>query len=790
MQNNEAPPGRVFMNSSSDQVRAGGATPLTRRPERRWMLVGGGLLIVLTVGLQLGSSSSDESWAIWNALILAMLLYSTGCLWLRGSAARTTRAREFWRTINVGVFAWLVAHLLDWAWYSFVSKSAQFVMSSLSGLLYTALYLFFMAAVLRLVQPESAGQRNGSRRLDNSRRLDFAGLTIFALGLQVYFVGIPSWLDEAGWQAVRRDASFPNIVFDVYLLIVCWLQSRDTPAQRRVLRALAVTAGCWATTDLLDLLSYSQKFDPWYPPSPSLWELLWFAWFLPFLWAICAPLGIGSEDESTSSPRTELLRSWLPLAGFAFFVPSLHLALYWLGWLDLGFRSARDGFTLVYFAILAALILWKQRRQERVVRDLEDSQELAVRRLREERTRAESALRAKSDFLATMSHELRTPMTGILGTASLLAVTPLAELQRDLVETLHSSGEMLRRLLDDILDLSKIEAGKMELSNVAFDPRVELTAVAALFRGAAADKGLRFEVQISSDTPAQVIGDPLRLRQIITNLISNAVKFTDRGRVNIELAALRRPDSDQKLHLRIHVADSGVGIPDDQLPRIFESFEQLDSSSTRRHEGSGLGLAICRRLLDLMGGEIRVQSLPNLGSSFVVDVPVQLPELETHGPVPGDAETSVSPGRGGTPAPPASMPAPEAEPLGWHVLIAEDLDVNQRLIKAMLKLLGCTTETACNGREALERLDGQLFDLILMDVRMPEMNGLEATRHIRERFAGREASRPRILAVTANSMPEDRDRCFEAGMDGFLAKPFRLETLRLAMCQVMARGDA
>ena len=703
--------------------------------KRRQWLAAAGLLMVAAVVLQARAQTIDDSYFLWDVLTTLMLAFCALGLWKRRRLARTSDAAAFWGWLTIGILLWLAAHLADWAVRADLFDSLRIPVSAASGLLYVGLYVAFLAALLRLVPAPPTGGK------DILRGLDFVGLILFAVGIQAYFVAIPAALGDAGWQALGRgDAYFPNVFLDVYLLAVCLVQSRNTPAHRHVLRALAFTALCWTATDLLDLLSFFGGQESWYPPSPSLWELLWFAWFVPLVWAIGSPLGNMQKDTAGRTDRTEVLRSWLPLAGFAFFVPSLHLALHALGWLDDSLRSSRDAFTLSYFGVQAGLLLWKQKRQERVVRDLEDSQELTLRRLREERSRAESALRAKSDFLATMSHELRTPMTGILGAASLLGERPLGESERELVQILHGSGDILRRLLDDILDLSKIEAGKLELSNVEFDPRQEIEAVAALFRDVAAGKGLRFDLEMARDTPTRVIGDPLRLRQIVTNLLSNAVKFTDRGRVGIDLSANSRADASHAVNLRIQVSDSGVGIPEDEVPRIFESFEQLDGSSTRRHEGSGLGLAICRRLLDLMGGEIHVDSRPRVGSTFSIEVPVRLPGQAPE-TLRRKAQTPVA---GQKVAFSASEPEPTqtAEPLGWNVLIAEDLDVNQSLMEAMLKSLGCTSEIANNGREALERMDDQSFDLVLMDVRMPEMDGLEATRHIRERFVDRESDRP------------------------------------------------
>lgn len=381
---------------------------------------------------------------------------------------------------------------------------------------------------------------------------------------------------------------------------------------------------------------------------------------------------------------------------------------------------------------------------------------------------ARAAVEAKAAFLATMSHELRTPMNGVVGMAGVLRGTaPLTAEQADCVETIYASGTMLLGLINDILDFSKVDAGKMELERRPFDPRRCVGEAVAAVASRAREKGLELVAETAPDLPGQVLGDGPRLRQVLMNLLGNAVKFTPKGRVSLRTTAT--PEGREHVRLKFEVEDTGIGIPQDKQNRLFQVFTQVDSSTARMYGGSGLGLAISQKLLGLMGGRIEVESEAGLGAVFRFDLRLQISAAVAA--VDAEAEAALA-------APPTDGPR-------LRVLLAEDNAINLKVALAMLRRLGCQPRTATTGREALAACATEQFDLVLMDVQMPEMDGLEATRRIR-RLMDRQ---PVIVAMTANAMDGDRELCLEAGMDDYVTKPITLDTLRRALaCQRRGSG--
>ena len=393
---------------------------------------------------------------------------------------------------------------------------------------------------------------------------------------------------------------------------------------------------------------------------------------------------------------------------------------------------------------------------------------LAMDELVEARDAAEAANVLKSHFLANMSHEIRTPLNGVLAMAQIMAMGDLQLKQRERLGVIRQSGEALLTVLNDILDLSKIEAGRMELENADFDTEDMARKIEAAHQPAATEKGLSFSVEVTPAAAGVRRGDSIRLQQILNNLTANAVKFTHSGEVRVLIDGEGEDGSDG---LKVSVTDTGIGVPSDKLPLLFQKFSQVDSSTTRQFGGTGLGLAICRELAQLMGGNVWAESIQGVGSTFFINAPVR--RVSAAAPL---AEPSA-------PAPTA------AEIASLKILAAEDNATNQLVLKTVISTFGLDVDIVPDGQKAIEAWEKGQYDLILMDIQMPVMDGVTATREIRQTEARTGRRRTPIIALSANAMVHQVKEYLNAGMDMHVAKPIQLSKLHEALEHVLNHAD-
>ena len=439
-------------------------------------------------------------------------------------------------------------------------------------------------------------------------------------------------------------------------------------------------------------------------------------------------------------------------------------------WNDEVLLTRKDGSTFMAFVSIGYFRKFDVEYLLYRVRDITDEYNARQDIIRA-RDEAEKALRAKSDFLAMMSHEIRTPMNGIIGMTELLRGTPLNSGQQRFIDTISNCGRDLLVIINDILDFAKIESGKLDFEYNTFQPHTMVNDLVLLLGNQASQKGISLTAKVGHCVPANLKGDALRIRQVLINLLGNAVKFTLQGSVHLDVSCI------EGKRFLFRVTDTGIGIRREDLDRLFDSFVQVDSGAARKFGGTGLGLAISKRIVEAMGGSLRVESVYEKGSTFSFEIPLERVELE------GEALSSPATDEPKSSAPTVSNDDNERF-ASLRVLVAEDNAINRQVVGYLLQRLNVEAMMAHDGKEAVDLSAEYPVDLILMDLQMPEMDGLEATRYILQREA---IKPPQIVAMTANALPEDRIRCREAGMTGFLPKPMLLDDLRKVLEEVLER---
>lgn len=557
------------------------------------------------------------------------------------------------------------------------------------------------------------------------------GIYVFPL-IPALLITTTTYKSDHPWLFWGATAS---ILIAITVRILLWLACRGITAFHPGLLvgvgALTVAMGSGASGVLLAGAVRFYGFEAW-----------------PFTVTLLFCLGVAAGSTVTFTPSFALLQLNLS----ALLLPAVLVAL-------VASDSRSAAFVLMIGFFLAFLLLqghrlhavyWKALRDRALesarARELEAAQKAAV-----------EANFAKGQFLANMSHEIRTPMHGILGMAQLALEAQTPEESRRHITTLRISAESLLHILNDILDFSKIEAGKLALEDISFPLRQLIADLGDLVLFQTRAKGLAFECHVADDVPDLLVGDPMRLRQLLLNLLGNAVKFTDHGAVTLWVTRTLENAAKDQAALLFRVSDTGIGIPEEQHKRIFQSFAQADGTVTRRYGGSGLGLAICAQLASLMNGSLSVQSTPGAGSTFSFACVLGVAACQ-----PPAAELD-------------STPVEDQSPL--KILLAEDNPVNQLLARTLLTRRGHQVTVAANGLLAIHEWEVQKFDVVLMDEQMPEMDGVEAARHIRQREIENGRARTPIVALTASAMAGDRERFLAAGMDAYLAKPFNADQL-------------
>ena len=710
--------------------------PTRLRTTLKWLATAGMLLIVhAAVIASLGTRPPGPLLSNLIQLTLGVLCVAAS---FQASLRSGSLGRYFWRLMTVTFLVWVVAQLL--------AATTEFRADSALAPLGDILFVFSTVPLGMALFLDPDHEPN---RFDRIHILDFLQAILFWSAVYVYFSGPPS-PNELADSAWKRGFVYDSVLTGSFLV-------------RAVLTKSSVVRAMFGRMLLFLVLSSAADAYMNYP-GRDLRAGQWFDLIWSVLLAI--PLVIAATWNRAEAPSVEdggaptrahniVMQQLFPLL-----YPTLILVM--LAGIAPGHPMWVPVIGLASFACFSARLLVTQHRLQQSEAGLQKAKHAA-----------ESANRAKSLFLANMSHEIRTPMNAILGMTALAMDTSAPEEQKEYLGDVLSSAESLLALLNDILDFSKIEAGRLELDMVPTSIAQLVDEAVRLLKSAARQKGLEMAVSVSPAIPPSVLADPLRLRQVLLNLLGNAIKFTEKGsvRVNVEMES----QDANAVALKFAVRDTGPGIPADKEELIFKSFCQADGSTTRKHGGTGLGLTISMRLVELMGGRIWVESQPGSGSTFYFTARFATAEAD-QSPQKSRPRMAVS----------GALDLQAKNELGsLRILVAEDNFSSLKLLSLLLERWGQQVTLAVNGREALDLFSKQSFDLVMLDIQMPEMDGLEVAAAIRQREKTTGARTP-ILAVTAHSTAGERERCLRHGMDSFLTKPVEPRKLMAAMVSLMA----
>ena len=660
-----------------------------------------------------------------NLLILMFdLLGLTVCL--LGASSESPETRPLWLLFGCGLLLVVVGQL-GWTYYDFAIQIHTQTLANNSDFIFFAYGIPVMLAIC------SRGTDAGLRIfawLDGAQALIAAMLAY----LQLFSV-LPSHTHPEAISAT--NLMYLNNAEDWVLVGALTLRffSNPSPARRRFYRVLSVYL--WVNGIVLVILGYLELKRGW---PEGLQDV---GWGLPYL-ALTGSFALQYRTPTDKSERSSGQRA------VGLLIDNLSPLLFTLAITLMGVEIASDHPWLGFVCISAAVAIYGVRAAVLQVRYARSQKKLTKAMIA-----AEQASRAKSQFLANMSHEIRTPMNGILGMTELALSTTLSDEQREFLLTVYASADRLLTIINEILDYSKMEAGKIALDSVAFHlPSVVKDVLRSLVL-AAHQKGLELAVHLAPDVPANLTGDAIRLGQVLINLVGNAIKFTEHGEVRVDVSV--ESVTNHSACLQFIISDTGIGIALDQQEGLFQEFHQAHTSGHRLYGGTGLGLAVSKSIVTLMGGAIGLKSMPGQGTTITFDAHFIL------------SSGSPSALAIGAHTPESNAAGITAPPLSLRILLAEDNLVNQRVAMTMLGKMGHRTTLASNGLEALQQWRQNDFDLILMDVQMPEMTGLQATTLIRQEEAI--GAHIPILAMTASAMSEERDRCLAAGMDDFISKP-------------------